>query len=1063
MKRLIMPSHTDNRTARPAPNSGGALHTHARRRRGQTAIIALLVLLLLSFVGGLFVTIVANNLRAQGRSHRTLNADYYAEAGLRYADDQLARSLDGADWRPPLQAQLAAADVPGDAVALARYNAIKGTLPNLTTPASSDPDAPYLVQGFTRYNTEGGRFLLRVTYDPNAAATHYLKIESVGREGVVVPSDPTTFTNQPTARLAATLVAYKPIGITDYARFETNKDNRSDVMNVGVPSFYHVQGNPDSTATTPSGIITPGVFDFNTSGNAPTLQQFPITTTYGAPATTGTGATPAGGGSFRANGSVRFYGLNEFYLNRPTAGNGDDIEVAGNLLLDNYNPAADTGNTASAPYAGLQDQNAAVIINPQTITAPSTTPFYAGPTTSAVRPFDTDQGAVRDGGTTSDANGFPRSIARLAPPIIDAVNSATSLTRYQDITENSPERLVPSVNGGVAGDGPPSTPDPTAGQDGWGQAIYVDNTGDAQHDSTGLVGGHTLIDEWLHRNGGGQSALSAKGGWDGPFYNPPGVDITLGLQQQNLNGNNYSFYGVRLTRSDVDGSGNPKLWKNSDGTQGTSPTMVVSYYDLNASNDPTVNPATLAGPALAAYRANPDNDVVIYCEGNVRIKPSLISAFAGETIANGEPKRLYPANGGGAATSDDTLPRHITIVTDGTAYIEGSILKGNPDSSLTILARNYVCLNTTQFYAGAIADQNAQSTQPPTASASDGTLLDFSAQNDVLVQDFSFNTGSYTGTTGRYALYISGGPSAPGETQAQFDFINPATGMEIPNGQASLNPFDNPLVSPLFNTLGNATNGVSSLTHISFDLTGNTTLATLPGTPFLPLQLWTRLDPNPSPVADNVSVANQDYVQERSAILPMDIQIQAVMYAQDKSFFVIPGPWFNSDANDNLQSYTYAHTDSNGVPVPGGIRDNQGTSTIAPGVARFPFYGQPVDLRITITGAVSENRPAPISAQASWMAKWGWIPQFHGGEAVYTTGTTFEPSGHPAATTGQPSIGLNLVYDPLAGSPYDATAGPTKGYLRTDLYGRPLPFTPKLPVSTGLIYAGQGDPQSLLP
>jgi hypothetical protein len=1054
-----MPSPSDNqitflaRIIPPAPDAGGVLQTHSRQRRGQTAIIALLVLLLLAFVGGLFVTIVANNLRTQGRSHRTLTADYYAEAGLRYADDQLTHSLDGADWRPPLQAQLDAGDIPTGTAALARYNAIKSGLTNLNAaPYLNDPDKLYLQQGFSRYDTEGGRFLLRVTYDPQAATTHYLKIESVGREGIVDQTDPTTYQNQPATRLAATLIAYKPIAITDYARFETNKDNRSGAIDLGVPSAY--RPNPGNGDPTPSGIVTPGVFDFVGSDSAPTLQQFPITTTYG-------NAASGNGGSFRANGSVRFYGINDFYLNRPaTGGNGEDIEIAGNLFLDNYQPTQDTGNSTTSPYAGLQDQDAAVIINPQTITAPSTTPFYAGPTTSSVRPFDTNQGAVRDGGSgadSSDASGNARSIARLEPPLIDNVNSATRLTRYQDITENSPERLFPTLNGTTDADAPPATLDPTAGQDGMGQAIYVNNTGDTQSDSTSLVGGHTLVDEWLHRNGGGSSDTNAKGGWDGPFYNPPGVDVTFGLQQEDIGGTNYSFYGVRLTRSDVDSSGNPVLWKSPDGTPGTSPTLVVSYNDLNASNDPATVPQA-GTAAYNAYQANPNNDVVIYCEGNVRIKPSLISAMSGETVAAGEPKRLYTINNGNQ-TSDDVLPRHITIVTNGTAYIEGSILKGNTDSSMTILARNYVCLNTTQFYAGAIADQNAQSTQMPSASLSDGSLLDFSAQNDVLVQDFNFNTdynpntanptGAYGVPNGPFALYLSGGPSAPGETQAQIDVIDPATGQEIASNPASptTDPFDYPLLQPTFDTLGNASNGASSLTHISFDLSANASLEALPTTPFLPLQLWTRLSPNTVPIGGTVAVATQDYVQERSAILPMDIQIDAVMYAQDNSFFVIPGPWFNSDANDNLSSYATT-----------GDRNNQSTAQIAPGLARFPFYGQPVDLRITIDGSVSENLPPPISAQAEWMAKWGWIPQYHGGEATYTGDTSpgFENSGHPSATAKQPSFGLNFVYDPMAGTPYD------NGYIRTDLYGRPLPFTPKLPVSTGLIYAGQSDPQSLL-
>ncbi len=72
-------------------------------QQGQTIVVALLVLLLLGFVGGLFASIVTRNLRNAGRSNRIQTADYYAEAGIRFADDQLTQSLDGADWRPPLQ------------------------------------------------------------------------------------------------------------------------------------------------------------------------------------------------------------------------------------------------------------------------------------------------------------------------------------------------------------------------------------------------------------------------------------------------------------------------------------------------------------------------------------------------------------------------------------------------------------------------------------------------------------------------------------------------------------------------------------------------------------------------------------------------------------------------------------------------------------------------------------------------------------------------------------------------------------------------------------------------
>ena len=43
---------------------------------------------------------------------------------------------------------------------------------------------------------------------------------------------------------------------------------------------------------------------------------------------------------------------------------------------------------------------------------------------------------------------------------------------------------------------------------------------------------------------------------------------------------------------------------------------------------------------------------------------------------------------------------------------------------------------------------------------------------------------------------------------------------------------------------------------------------------------------------------------ERVAVLPMDIRIEAVLYAQTRSFFVIPGAWFNTaTASDTLDAF----------------------------------------------------------------------------------------------------------------------------------------------------------------
>ncbi len=226
-------------------------------------------------------------------------------------------------------------------------------------------------QGFTRYNIGTGRFLLRVSYDPVGAdnvarassgsdpRARYIKIEVVGREGAVDANDPTTYVNQPAIRLAATLVEYKAIGITDYARFETNPDKRADIMALGVASAQYVSDFTDPTAATL------------------TLSRYPLVTTYGAPdaylvasgaspnqvltpnPTAGSAASDAthlpGGGSIHVNGTARFYGQNFMYLNNTNQNSGsfgETAEIGGSLLLDDFTPVT-AGNTLAQQASGL--------------------------------------------------------------------------------------------------------------------------------------------------------------------------------------------------------------------------------------------------------------------------------------------------------------------------------------------------------------------------------------------------------------------------------------------------------------------------------------------------------------------------------------------------------------------------------------------------------------------------------------------------------------------------------------------------------------------------------------
>jgi len=1035
-------------TQRPQLNSITRQVPRRQFQRGQSIVVALLVLLLLGLAGALFVTIVARNIINAGHANRVQTADQYAAAGLTYADSQLSGSIDGADWRPPLQFQLATP--PTEARELARYNAAVAAN-KLPIVNANDPDLEYLQAGYARYNTGAGRYLVRVTYDPvnvsnqTVSPGKYLKIESIGREGNIDPLDPTTYTNnRSTDRTQSYQVAYKPIGITDYARFETNPDKRSDIANLGVASQYN-SSEPDGE------IVTPGVYDFDQqgstggSGTAPAIRQYPVLTTYGAadaylksaatppvfypnPAAGSGGTVPTGysavpgGGSIHANMTVRFFGKNIMYLNSGGANAPlfqDTAEIGGDLLLDSYDPNVNLDNTAIAAKTPTTYQAASLILNPTTLSPASgaSTPLtdYVAPSNSGV--FDTRGGLIRDGSMQNDAAGLPRSITRLEPPLVDAQDSASQMPRYRAIAMNSAPRPNLMLNGSAYT--PASGVNPSLY--GYGKAIYVNNPKDIQQDSASIGGGSTLTDEWLHRT----SALANdanKGGWNGLFYNPPGVSIVLGqfIPSTSSTGTSTGSYGIRLTRSAGDQFANP------DGTTTGATEMNVPYSDLDTDANNANTDATDPTGAKA------DKDIIIYAEGNVRVRGIL------------SPNE-------GTASSPSLIPRHITIVTGGTAYIEGNLLKGSPDSTISVLAHDYVCVNTTQFLAGSnVEDRTDPSQNPDLPDQGNALILD---AGHSLLQEFNFGlTGAAKPANypSPLALYIAAGPAGGGSTTADINIFDPTGASVFPSPQPP------PPLTQLF----------TGSTHLTYDLS---TLVTQP-TSSNPLfqavgtDLF-RLSVSKDPGTENGANTSQDVALERVAVLPMDIRIEAVLYAQTGSFFVIPGDWFNTNPADNISTYLTSATRPD-------VEINNAQTTLTPAqvtsLDRFPMYGQPIDLKITIDGSVSEAHPADIAAQTAWMLKWGWIPQYHGSLVTSSSGSGgsgsagVESAGH--VLTGQPAIGLQIIYDPQAGYPYSPStaAGTASYYLRSDAYGRPLPFTPKLPVSTGLLYSGQSGEAPLL-
>src|SRR5262249_13684146 len=65
-----------------------------------------------------------------------------------------------------------------------------------------------------------------------------------------------------------------------------------------------------------------------------------------------------------------------------------------------------------------------------------------------------------------------------------------------------------------------------------------------------------------------------------------------------------------------------------------------------------------------------------------------------------------------------------------------------------------------------------------------------------------------------------------------------------------------------------------------------------------------RIQVDPSFVPEGSSnTAAADYDLTRFGVVPLDVRIEALMYAQEGSFFIIPGPWFNPNPNDTVENF----------------------------------------------------------------------------------------------------------------------------------------------------------------
>lgn len=1071
-------------------------YPRAKRQRGQTIIVAMIILGLLLILGFVFLGIINRSIRTSGLFRDRSIATDLSEAGIRYAQEQLLRSAEGADWRgqptPPVDW------IPGPAIETTRdpdalYLRPPGTVGGQPAvwPGGgfADRGGPDGLGPFFRVPFRGGRALVRVRYAPSdadifrsspagilrrpGALRNYILIESVGREGVVDPKDPTMLLNTTPRRIGnyanqggfvselglmradqtklgglQVNRAFASIGIIESARFITNKDRVSRPASLGVPQDIGAVYREGAVADLPIQI-----------GTAMPLLQF------NSNSATSTNSVPVGGSLF-SNADIELHGRIVANLNLTL---GDEIDVAGNISGDDNARLV----LQTAQWNGATWPNTPATVTLDANTFNSASPTFAG------------SGYVRDGSEDRDLTGMPRGVGRKAPPSAFGSDPETRTNRYLEMTRGSGY-----INGGI-----------DTGAFGYGQGIYVNNFSDRQEpqDEIGRAntgGESSLINDWLN-----PSNPRTKG-WNGYLYIPPGAYVQ------------FQYDGFVITR-DGRNVQEEHTWRNPDATDSGLTSM---RFRLGRGTDGRlhiVNPKVVGNIdgalGVADYQNGPVFNGVLYFEGNARVR-GVIPTDVQVTLVSGATIYIEGSITKGVVGNNFTATYN-TARDSMSATSEGLRLNRPSKSMLMLIARDYVAVNTTQFFGAA----------PSQAVEAKGDVANLPSLNPLLVRastdlrlrsEFvldpetpggtTYNPNTWRSYAGHYAKTIGGtdtiptnllmfqamddgtadlsflgmtvnagignstymfpvGPNPPyanGATEYMTGTMLPLYGLGTENYQryGKFEGITFPLVDPA-NMNENATRILSTGTQGAYNLS--------------------TVGPNDISLRPQsfAGVSINDYVLGRLAIAPHDIRIEASMFAENGSFFVIPGPWFNPNPNDSYLNWLNNGTTDD-------ERNNWRLENFG-STPNIPFYGEPLDVRIVISGAVSENMPPTASQQAEWIRKWGWIPKRQG--AAFGTSTDYvnnitipyqHRSTDPALTTATYVPNIIMTYDPVLATGrrygfYDPTAMNSANLNDPGTYVRskwidynmdglqqiselvPLPPLPRLPVSPALAYFGE--------
>lgn len=1046
----------------------------SRTRSGQTIIVALLIMGVLLALGFVFAGLVSRNIVQTGRSFERGTAGDLADSGIRFMHSQLVNSELGGDWVPeptfPSVNGLGITRDP-DALYLRPGTGLRLRLPNGALSNVIDRGGPDGLGPFSRILFDKGRSLIRNLYLPSdfalfgtpqgalrqpGKARYYLRLEAVGRAGRVDPNDPTTllangvqvagFANDAAFNDALNLMksidsrnvdqkklmAFASLGLIEHSLFVTNKYKVSRAAELGSPTAAATGPETDGLGITTEGqrVVVPSIYGgqlFDAAGTQVTR----------------------GTGSIYSNADVVFHGVTQTYLN---SGIGDSISVAGTIR------AANSSSLVQILAVDPQNPN---IVTPINLSGAQLNSTSTG--------FLTEKGLLRDGNQEIDGDGYPRSVSRKEPPSFLSLDPATGANRYITATRDSGV-IVNNRN---------------TGRYGYGIGVYVDaqdraNTAN-ENEREAAGAAKSLPDDWLKPNNPGSVA------WKGPYYIPIGTYMVLQPD------------GFVLIRDSRAANPDQRFWRHLDGSlTATSriryrlrtvalPGGTFETYSLNSIVNPTLVDLPAAGLTDATFINNgqPFNGLVV-CQGDLRIR--------------------------GVIPTDQQL----TVVSMGSIYVEGSITKGivrensstltGPSRSmLMLMAQDYVALNTTMFFGPSVGETVQPKNTDPMPNTPNPVELDFTQGRLSLQTEFILNPDNAAGqplgnpqTWTPFALsYLSdtyaGGTATNSPwmlLQHAADDNGPAairvgvTGMTYADPTATptsyylfhnVDPNQGTVVGnynlDVWNLFGTPSSAIYGLTRparsayprfetISARLTDGTlgyagrkigpSAGSAVGDFALGVQDPTRFDVELE--SGLGTIATKNYALSRFGMNPHDVRVEAGIFAENGSFFVIPGPAFNMNSEDTRTKFNQDVANV-GLTTAQQIRfDDFGV------MPATPFYNEPLNCRVSLIGSISENMPVPISQQAEWQRKWGWMPRTIGATGLYAPHQHI-PQNWGTITGNTPTQfyvpNLILSYDPslALGSADGATP------IRTTPDGRwILPPMPRLPVSPSLAYFGEQNP-----